>query len=284
MSTSPENTQTSHTLNDGTTLPAIGFGTYRLNGRAGAETVARAIDNGYRLIDTAFNYENEGAVGAGVRLSSVPRDEIVVTSKLPGRHHAFDQAIPTIEESVYRTGLDHLDLLLIHWPNPLTDRYVEAWQALIEARERGLTRRIGVSNFLPEHLERLERETGVLPSVNQIELHPRFPQHEAVRWNTEHGIVTEAWSPLGRASEILQNETLEQIAHAHGRTVAQVVLRWHLQNGVVPIPKATHSDRQISNLDVFDFDLSDEDLAAIDGLAREDGRLNGQDPATYEEF
>ncbi|MFU0803955.1 MAG: Aldo/keto reductase [Pseudoclavibacter caeni] len=272
------------TLSDGHALPAIGLGTYRLRGAAGADAVARAIRTGYRLIDSAFSYENEGAVGAGVRDSDVDRSEITVTSKLPGRHHAYDQALAAIEESVYRMGIGPIDLMLVHWPNPLAGRYVEAWQALLEARERGLVRSIGVSNFLPEHLERIIAATGVAPVVDQIEIHPRFPQDEAVRWNADHGIRTEAWSPLGRASGILADPVLQAIAREHGRTVAQIVLRWHVQRGVVPIPKAASPDRQRENLAVFDFALSESDLARIAELARPDGRLKGQDPATYEEF
>ena len=164
------------TLNDGTTLPVIGLGTYGLNGNDGANAITNAIDIGYRLIDTAYNYENEGTVGEAVRRSSVPREELRITSKLPGRYQTSDKAMPTIQESLYRANLDYYDLYLIHWPNPIQDHYVEAWQALIDAKQRGLIRSIGVCNFLPEHIERLEKETGVKPSINQIELHPYFNQ------------------------------------------------------------------------------------------------------------
>ncbi|MEG3615357.1 aldo/keto reductase [Isoptericola haloaureus] len=265
-------------------LPPVGFGTASLRGEHGVRTVAAALDAGYRLLDSAFNYENEGAVGAAVRASGVPRDEVIVTSKLPGRHHAHDAAVATIEESVYRTGLDHLDLYLIHWPNPSQDRYVEAWGALIEACERGLVRHIGVSNFLPEHVDRLVAETGVTPAVNQVELHPYFPQAEQRAADAARGIVTEAWSPLGRANSLLDEPVLTRIAADRGVTVAQVILAWHVGLGVLPLPKATSPDRQRQNLEAADLELSAEEMAAVAGLARADGRNNDQDPAVYEEY
>lgn len=266
------------------TLPAIGFGTGGLSGAAGVDAVSRALDVGYRLLDSAVNYENEGAVGRAVRQSSVPREEIIVTSKLPGRRHAYDAAIATVEESLYRTGLDHLDLYLIHWPNPRVDRYVEAWQALITARDRGLVRAIGVSNFLPEHLDRLIDETGVTPAVNQVELHPFFPQTEQRAANADRGIITQAWCPIYRGGELLDHLLLRAIGDRHGVTAAQVVLRWHLQLGVVPIPKAAGDERQYENLDVFGFTLTEDEMQQISALGRADGRLRGLDPATHEEL
>ncbi|WP_448256911.1 aldo/keto reductase [Microbacterium aurum] len=272
------------TAHDGLTLPAIGFGTYKLNGSEGADTIARAVDTGYTLLDSAFNYENEGAVGQGVRRSGVDRGQLIVTSKLPGRHQKYDEAITTIQESVYRTGLDHLDLYLIHWPNPKQGLYVEAWTALIEAKKRGLVRAIGVCNFLPEHLEKLQSETGVLPEVNQIELHPYFPQTEQVAFDAAHGIITEAWSPLGRGNDLLSDPVLAPIAAAHDATPGQIVLAWGVARGVVPIPKAASQDRQTGNLAAAEITLTPEEVAAITALGRPDGRLAGQDPATYEEF
>ena len=266
------------------TLPAVGFGTGGVKGATGVDTLTRALDVGYRLVDSAFNYENEGVVGRAVRQSSVPREEIIVTSKLPGRHHAYDQAIATVEESLYRTGLDHLDLYLVHWPNPKVDRYVEAWQALITARDRGLVRAIGVSNFLPAHIDRLIDETGVTPAVNQIELHPYFPQTELRTFNADRGIVTEAWCPIGRAGDLLDHLLLRSIGERHGVSVAQVILRWHVQLGVVPIPKSTSDVRQYENLDVFGFVLTGEEMDQVSALARVDGRLNGLDPAEHEEL
>ncbi len=268
----------------GFSLPAIGLGTYSINGDDGAKTIAEAIRLGYRLLDSAVNYENEGAVGAAVRRSGVPRDELIVTSKLPGRDHRFHDALTTVEESVLRMGLDAIDLYLIHWPNPLEDLYVEAWGALIEARNRGLVRHIGVSNFLPEHIERLGHETGELPSVNQIELHPYFPQADLVAYNGENGIITEAWSPLGRGSDLLANPTIISVAAKHGVTPAQAVLAWHAHNGVLPLPKSTSVERQRENLNIFDISLTKDDVDLIGKLARSDGRLAGQDPAVYEEF
>ncbi|WP_347347594.1 aldo/keto reductase [Nigerium sp.] len=272
------------TARDGLRLPVLGFGTYQLNGAEGADAIARAIEKGYTLIDSAFNYENEGAVGKAVRASGRDRSELIVTSKLPGRHHDPAEARVTIEESVYRTGLDYLDLYLIHWPNPITDRYVEAWTALIEAQQRGLVRSIGVCNFLPEHLDRLQRETGVLPAVNQVELHPYFPQAEQLAYDAGHGILTESWSPLGRGNDLLNNPTVVRVAETVGATPGQVVLAWHLARGAVPVPKAASDARQIENLGALDVTLTPGDVEAITALGRPDGRLHGLDPATYEEF
>jgi diketogulonate reductase-like aldo/keto reductase len=265
-------------------LPAIGFGTVALNGAAGVIAVRSALDNGYRLIDSAFSYENEGAVGVAVRSSGVSREDILVTSKLPGRHHRYDNAIRTVEESLFRTGLDYLDLYLVHWPNPRQGLYVEAWTALAAARERGLVRAIGVSNFLPEHIEHLRAETGLLPAVNQIEMHPYLPQHEQRAHHAANGIITEAWTPIGHSAGLLSDATIVRIAREHGVSPAQVVLRWHVQLGVVPLPKASTPDHQRQNLDVFGFGLSEAQVNEISGLARSDGRTAGQDPTTYEEF
>lgn len=273
-----------YTLRDGLTVPKIGFGTYKLNGAHGVQVIDSAIDRGYRLLDTAFNYENEGAVGEAVRRSSVPRSELLISSKLPGRHHTYTEAINTIQESLYRAGLDYYDLYLIHWPNPKEDHYVEAWQALIDAQKLGLIRSIGVSNFLPEHLERLNKETGVLPVINQVELHPYFNQQAQRDYDQAHGILTQDWSLLGRASEMLQNETLKEIAVHYHKNVGQLILRWELQLGTLPIPKSSTPSRQAGNMDVFDFEISAADMATINGLSQVDGRLNNQDPAVYQEF
>ncbi|WP_433534066.1 aldo/keto reductase [Micromonospora sp. CA-249363] len=269
---------------DGTTLPAIGLGTYQLNGSAGVDAIGHAIRAGYRLLDSAVNYENEGAVGRAVRDAGGVRDELIVTSKLPGRHHDYDEALTTIEESVFRTGLDRIDLYLIHWPNPKVDRYVQAWRALIEARERGLVRHIGLSNFLPEHIDRLVAETGVAPVVNQIEVHPYFPQQEALDYHREHGILVQGWSPLGHGNDLRQHPVIAEIAAAHGVSTAQTILAWHVARQVIPLPKAASPQRQVENLNVFDVALTDAQVEAITALGRPDGRLSDQDPAVYEEF
>lgn len=271
------------TAHNGFALPAIGLGTYGLRGSSGADSVTTAIDGGYRLVDSAFNYENEGAVGRGVADAETDRAAVIVTSKLPGRHHSSDKAAWSIEESRYRLGLDAIDLHLIHWPNPSQDEYVQAWAALVEAQDRGVVRQIGVSNFLPEHLERLERETGVLPVVNQIELHPYFPQTEQLAYHREHGIITEAWSPLGRAKELLAEPVITEIASVHGITPVQAVLAWHVAREVVSIPKASSRDHQQSNLAAASIVLESAEVDAITGLGRTDGRLFDADPRTHEE-
>jgi len=272
------------TLNDGLTLPVIGLGTYKLKGSMGVNAITSAINIGYRLIDSAYNYENEGTVGEAVRRSSVPRQDLLITSKLPGRYQSYELAITAIQESLYRAHLDYYDLYLIHWPNPKQDKYVEAWQALIDAKKWGFIRSIGVCNFLPEHLERLEKETGVKPSINQIELHPFFNQEQQRKYHQEHHIITESWSPLGRANAVLENETIKQIANRHQKTVSQIILRWHYQLGAISIPKSASPERQLENLSIFDFSLDESEMKMINGLTRPDGRLQNQDPAIYEEF
>ncbi|MDN6728330.1 MAG: aldo/keto reductase [Tetragenococcus halophilus] len=271
-------------LTDGFSIPKLGFGTYKLNGAHGTRIIEQALQVGYRLLDTAFNYENEGAVGRAIKNSSVARDQLTVASKLPGRYHSYKDALTTIEESVSRLNLDYIDLYLIHWPNPKEDKYVEAWQALVDAQKTGLVRSIGVSNFLPEHINRLEKETGVLPVINQVELHPEFNQQAQREFDASKGIVTQAWSPLGRASKILQNETIQKIADKYDKSIAQIILRWEVQLNVLPIPKASHYLRQVNNFAIFDFELSKEDMEIINGLTKENGRTNDQDPAEYEEF
>ncbi|GAB3057221.1 aldo/keto reductase [Salinicoccus sesuvii] len=271
-------------LSDGLHIPSIGFGTAKLNGHEAVEVVQNAIRSGYRLIDTAFNYDNEGAVGEAIRRSPVSRSEIMVTSKLPGRYHSYEEAVKAIQESLLRTGLDYFDLYLIHWPNPEQDNYVEAWQALIDARRWGLVRSIGVCNFLPEHLDNLKEKTGVLPTLNQIEMHPYFIQETQRSYHDENGILTEAWSPLARARELQDDPVLAKVAEKHGKSTAQIVLRWHYQLGTITIPKASSPERQMENLSIFDFELDDEDINRISSLTKEDGRIDDQNPATYEEF
>lgn len=272
------------TLSDGNRVPQVGFGTYLLNGYTGVNAMTSALNNGYRFLDSAFNYDNEGAVGEAVRRSAVPRDEITVLSKLPGRFHEYHAAIQAIQESVLRTGLDYIDLYLIHWPNPQQGLYVEAWQALIDAQRFGLVRSIGVSNFLPEHLEKLQQETGVLPVANEIEVQPYFNNQAQREYNAQHNIATIDWSPIGRANEMLKDQTIGKIAQAHQRSIPQVILRWEIQLGTITIPKATTPSRQVENLNLFDFELSTEEMQIISGLTRPDGRTSNQDPAVHEEF
>lgn len=276
--------KTQYTLNDGTTIPSIGFGTYLLNGQFGKNAIIDALHRGYRLLDSAFNYENEGAVGAAVRASGIPREEIIVTSKLPGRRHAYNQALVTIEESLFRTGLDYIDIYLIHWPNPKQGLYVEAWQALVEAQKRGYVKTIGVCNFIPEYLDNIIEATGVTPAINQIELHPYFNQAEQRAYDAAHGIIDEAWSPMARGNHVFTDPILTDIAAAHGKTITQIILRWHLQLGTLPLPKAKSEAHQKENLDVFNFSLSDDEMNRINALSRPDGRNKDQDPRYYEEF
>lgn len=273
-----------YTLNDQNTLPAIGFGTYPLAGAEGVRATLSALEVGYRLIDTAVNYENESEVGQALRESGIPRHELRVTSKLPGRHHGYEDAVASVHGSLERLGLDHLDLHLIHWPNPSVGKYVEAWRALIDLREQGLIRSIGVSNFTEQHLERLIAETGVTPAVNQIELHPRFPQEQMRAVHDRLGIRTEAWSPMGKRRAPLEEPAVTRAAERLGVSPGQVIVRWHVHLGSLPIPKSADPERQRANLDVFGFELTSEEVSAISALAEPDGRLFGGDPDTHEEM
>lgn len=271
-------------LNDGTELPAVGFGTTGLQGADGLDAILSAVEAGYRLLDTAVNYGNEMTVGEAIRRSGVARPEFRVTSKLPGRHHAYDDAIVSTHESLGRLGLDHIDLHLIHWPNPKRDEYSEAWRALVDLQRDGLVTTIGVSNFTAEHLDRIMDTSGVVPAVNQIEMHPYFPQEELRAVHDSLGIRTIAWSPLARAKALFEEDVIRNTAEAHGVTPAQVVLRWHFQLGSVPIPLSTKPDNQLVNGDIFEFELSDDEIDAISALGREDGRLFNGDPNEHYEM
>lgn len=273
-------------LNDGFTLPSIGLGTAGIEGAKGVPKILSALELGYRLIDTSTNYDNEGMVGEAIRRSKIPREEITVSSKLPGKAHEYNKAITMIQESLFRLGLDYFDKYLIHWPLPKQDHYVEAWQALIDAQKMGLIKTIGVSNFLENHLERIVNETGVTPATNQIERHPYFNNKELVEVNNRLGILTEAWSPFGRdLNDIFENETIMNIAEKHGKSVPQVILRWNYENRVLSIAKSTAPNNQLSNSEIFDFQLSKEDKDRIDRLDQgEAGRVNNQHPSEYEEF
>lgn len=275
-----------HRLNDGHPLPVIGFGTYPHGGDDSQASTAHALDAGYRLLDTALSYGNEAAVGAAVRAfvttgGDRKRADILITTKVPGRHHGYNEAFTSVRESLSNLGLDRVELVLIHWPLPRIDRYVHTWRALVELREQGLTRSIGVSNFTEAQLRRLIDETGVVPAVNQIEMHPYFPQPGLRAVHAELGLVTEAWSPLGRG-DLLAEPAVVEVAQAHGVSPAQAVLRWHQQLGSVPIPMSSNAQRQRQNIDLAGFTLTDDQLTSLSAL--EKGRIMGQDPDVYEEF
>lgn len=271
----------------GLELPAQGLGTYKLKGAAGVESIVSGIRAGYRLIDSAYNYENEGTVGAAVRqvlcdsAAPIDREELIVTSKLPGRYHT--DALTTVEESLYRLRLDYIDLYLIHWPNPRQGTFIQAYEGLMRARDAGLIRHIGVCNFLPEHIDQLRDATGELPVVNQIELHPYFPQTETRAVHDRLGIITQSWSPLNRG-EVFNEPTLIDVASNHHTSVPQVILAWHAAIGALAIPKASTATRQRENRAALDLVLSRDEIDAITGLGRSDGRRKAQDPAVYEEF
>jgi 2,5-diketo-D-gluconate reductase A len=266
------------TLHDGVEIPQLGFGVFQVPPEETQEVVEQALEVGYRHIDTAAAYRNEAGVGAAVAASGIPRDQIFVTTKLWNSRQGFDPALETFEKSLGRLGLDRVDLYLIHWPVPAADRFVETWRAFERIREEGRSRTIGVSNFRVQDLERLERETDALPTINQVELHPRFHQEELRAWHHEHGIATEAWSPLGQGA-LLDEQPIVRVAERHGRTPAQAILRWHIQLGNVVIPKSATPSRIRENFEIFDFELDDADMEEIASL--DTGRRFGPDPATF---
>lgn len=266
-------------LNDGRAIPQLGFGVYKLEDDRAPEIVGAAIAAGYRSIDTAAIYGNEAGVGRALRAAAVSRSDLFVTTKLWNDEQGFDTTLRAFEASLGRLGLDAVDLYLIHWPCPDRNRYVETWKALIRLREEGRAASIGVSNFTPEHLERIIGETGIVPAVNQIELHPRFQQRDLRAFHADHGIVTESWSPLGQGQQ-LDDPVLAGIAARLGRSPAQVVLRWHIENGLVAIPKTQTPARIAENRNVFGFALGAEDHDALSRLDRADGRI-GPDPVSF---
>jgi len=270
-------------LNDGNTIPQLGFGVWQVPNDEVVKVVPTAIEAGYRLIDTAQGYDNEEGVGRAIREASVDRGELFITSKLRTKLLGEKEAVEGLKGSLKALGLDYLDMFLIHWPAPAHDRYVAAWQGLIRAQEEGLVKSIGVSNFLPEHLERIIWETGVKPAVNQIETHPEFQQREIRDILMRHDIRQESYSPLGSGA-VLDNEVIGRIAAAHGKSPAQVIIRWHLQEWLIVIPKSVHEHRIRENLDVFDFELSDEEMAAIARLDRTPEGRTGSDPATFNDL
>lgn len=256
------------TLTGGTPIPAIGVGTWPLDDTEVEAMCHTAFELGYRLVDTAENYGNEAGVGRAVRDSGLPREDLVVTTKFNRRWHT--DAVAGVEANLMRLGLDHADLVLIHWPNPDQDLYVRAWEGLIEARERGLVRAIGTSNFKPAHLDRIIAATGVAPAVNQIQCNP-FTDRPAERaFHAERGILTEAWAPLAAGNGLVEHPTVAEVAEAHGVSPAQAILAWHVRQGIVPIPKSADPRRLAENLDVFDVRLTDADIARLSALVSDD--------------
>jgi len=266
------------TLNNGVAIPQLGFGVYQIEPAQTREATLVALDVGYRHIDTAQMYGNEAAVGEALRASGVPRAEVFITSKLNNSFHAYDDALRELDRSLERMHLDHLDLFLVHWPLPGVGDFVETWRAMQDIYRSGKARAIGVSNFQPHHLHRLHAETEVVPAVNQIEVHPYLTQDDVRSFNAEHGIATEAWSPLAQGL-VLDDPVLEQIAKTHDRTPAQVTLRWHIQRGDIVFPKSVTRGRVQENFEIFDFELDGADLAAISGLNQD--KRTGPDPDTF---
>jgi 2,5-diketo-D-gluconate reductase A len=263
------------TLNDGIPIPQLGLGVYKTTDAEAAQAVSFALQHGYRLIDTASMYLNETGVGEGVRRSGLPRGDVFVTTKVWYTDNGYDSTLRAFDESLARLGMDYVDLYMIHWPAPANDKYVDTWRALERLRAEGRTRSIGVANFHAKHLERLMAETDTVPAVNQVELHPWLPQTGLRAFDSAHGILTQAWSPLARG-HVLGNELLTALAAKHAKSPAQIVLRWHVQLGHSVIPKSVTPARIQENIDVFDFELDAGDLAFIASL--ETGERTGVDP------
>lgn len=265
-------------FNDGKHIPQLGLGVWQASDADARTAVREALTAGYRHVDTAAIYENESGVGLGLLDAGLPRAEVFVTTKVWNKEQGLETAARALDKSLERLKLDYVDLLLIHWPTPKHDKYVDTWRALIRAREQGLARSIGVSNFNPAHLRRLLDETGVAPVLNQIELHPYLQQHELRKMHQAAGVLTESWSPLAQG-EALNDAAIVAIAKKHGKTTAQVIIRWHLDNGLIVIPKSVTPARIRANFDVFDFQLDAEDLAAIAAL--DQGKRLGPDPEAF---
>jgi 2,5-diketo-D-gluconate reductase A len=266
-------------LNDGQTIPQLGFGLWQVPAAATAETTATALRLGYRLVDGAAIYGNEVGQGEGIRASALPRDQVFVTTKVWNSEQGFDTTLRAAEASLKRLGLDHVDLLLIHWPCPSRDRYLDTWRALIRLRDEGRTRSIGVSNFQEPHLTRLIAETGVTPALNQVEINPRLQQPALRAFHASHGIVTQSWTPLGQGRSFDAAPILSA-ARRTGKSPAQVILRWHLQIGASVIPRSIREAGLAENLDLFDFALSEDEMTAIATL--DQGQRCGPDPATFD--
>jgi 2,5-diketo-D-gluconate reductase A len=256
------------TLANGVEMPALGFGTWPLDDREAETWVAAAIEHGYRLIDTAENYRNETGVGRGIRASGIDRAELFITTKFNVEWHGEKEVEQAFTNSAGRLGLDYIDLLLIHWPVPWRGRYVDAWRGMVRLLDAGKLRAIGVSNFKPHHIDSLIEATGVVPHVNQVQLNPHVPRQAEREYDAAHGVVTEAWAPLAKGKDLLREAAVLEAAANHGRTPAQAVLRWSVQLGNVPIPKTVHAERLAENINVFDFELSAVEMAAISALDR----------------
>jgi diketogulonate reductase-like aldo/keto reductase len=267
------------TMNNGLSIPQLGFGVFQIPQDETETAVRTALDVGYRLIDTAQGYQNEEGVGAAIEVAGIPRDELFITTKLTNSEQGYDQALAAFDESMRKLGLDVLDLFLIHWPIPMFDLYAETWRAFVRLQQEGRVRSIGVSNFEVEHIERIVSETGVVPAVNQVELHPEFPQEELRAFHAQQGILTESWGPLGQGKGLLENRHVIEVAERKSRTPAQVVLRWHLQLGNVVIPKSVTPSRIRENFDVFDFELDEADMASIAQVNT--GNRLGSDPRVF---
>ncbi|NBJ12517.1 aldo/keto reductase [Microvirga arsenatis] len=266
-------------LNDGNAMPQLGFGVWRVTNEQAESVVAEAVRAGYRSIDTASIYGNEEGVGHAIRAASVSREELFITTKVWNDRQGYDSTLRAFDESLSRLGLDFVDLYLIHWPVAGSEAYRDTWRALVRLRQEGRARSIGVSNFMVEHLQRVIDETGVTPAVNQIELHPRFQQKELRAFHARHGIATESWGPLGQGT-LLDDQEITALARKHGRTPAQIILRWHMDCGLIAIPKSVTPSRIRENLDVFGFRLDADDMRVIEGLDRASGRV-GPDPAVF---
>ena len=265
-------------LYNGQLIPQLGLGVYKVQQDVAVDVVRTALDLGYRRVDTAALYDNEQEVGAGIRASGLEREEVFVTTKIWNDRQGYQNALEAIDESLQRLNIEYVDMLLIHWPCPSQDKFVETWDALEKSLESGKVRGIGVSNFHPEHLDKLLATASVVPALNQVELHPGLGQAEIRAYDADKAIATEAWSPLARG-QMSDTDSIQAIAHNHGKTPAQVILRWHIQLGNLVIPKSSNLDRLAENLDVFDFTLSAEEMAAIDSL--EAGHRIGPDPRTF---
>lgn len=266
-------------LNDGNAMPQLGYGVWRVSNEEASTAIGEAIKAGYRSIDTAAIYGNEEGVGQAIKAAPVSRDELFITTKVWNDRHGYDNTLRAFDESVARLQLDNVDLYLIHWPVAGSEAYLDTWRALIKLKQDGRVKSIGVSNFLVPHLQRLIDESGVTPSVNQIELHPRLQQKELRAFHAKNGIVTESWSPLGQGT-LIENDDIAALARKHGKTPAQIILRWHIENGLIAIPKSVTPSRIRENADIFGFKLDAEDMRVIEGLDDASGRV-GPDPAVF---